>query len=417
MQGAAAERALADYDPFDPELLERPFEYYAALRRHAPVYRDPRTGFFLVSTFAEICEIVRRPDVWSNRFGAALGGARGAPRAEIAEVLAQGWPPVDTMLTADPPEHKRFRGLVNKAFLPRRVNGLEPAMEAIATELIDRFAARGSVELVGEFAVPLPLTVIADQLGVPRADLPRFRAWTDAFVAQLSQMAGAEGELAAAKTIVAFQRYFAAKLDERRAAPRDDILSELVGARLEGERPLDTAESLSILQQLLVAGNETTASAIAEGMWLLARHPDQLAKVRADASLVPNLVEEVLRLSTPTANMFRVALADAEVAGVKIPQGSILFLRYASANRDEKVFAEPERFDVTRANAGDHLAFGLGIHFCLGAMLARKEMQVAFRHLLARLANFRIAAGAEPRHKPSILLRGLAELQLTFDPA
>jgi cytochrome P450 len=417
MQGAAAERPLAEYNPFDPELLDQPFAYYAALRRHAPVYLDPLTGFFMVSTYAEICEVVRRPEVFSNRFGAALGGGGREPRAEVAEVMAGGWRPVDTMLTADPPEHKRFRGLVNKAFLPRRVNGLVPAMEAISAELIDRFHARGAVELVGEYAVPLPLTVIADQLGVPRADLARFKVWSDAFVAQLSGLATPESELDSARKIVEFQHYFAAKLEERRAAPRDDILSDLVNARLEGERPLDVAESLSILQQLLVAGNETTASAIAEGMLLLATHPDQLARVKADPGLIPNLVEEVLRLATPTANMFRVVLADAEVAGVAIPKGSIVFLRYASANRDEKVFAEPDRFDVGRANAGEHLAFGLGIHFCLGAMLARAELGVAFRQLLARLPDFRLAPGERPRHKPSLILRGLGELRLEFGGA
>jgi cytochrome P450 len=184
---------------------------------------------------------------------------------------------------------------------------------------------------------------------------------------------------------------------------------------VEGERPLDVAESLSILQQLLVAGNETTANATAEGMLLLARNPDQLERVVAEPGLVPNLVEEVLRLSSPTANMWRVATRDAELGGVEIPKGSFVLLRYASANRDESRFPDPDRFDAGRANAGEHLAFGHGIHFCLGAPLARKEMQVAYRVILGRLTDIRLARGApEPRYVPNVLLHGLEELPLEF---
>jgi cytochrome P450 len=222
----------------------------------------------------------------------------------------------------------------------------------------------------------------------------------------------------AARLIVEFQHYFAAKLEERRKEPREDIISDVVHAQVEDERPLDVPECLSILQQLLVAGNETTGNAIAEGMLLLVRNPEQLARVCADPGLVPNLVEEVLRLATPTVNMWRVVIRDTELAGVTIPKGSFALLRYASANRDESRFPDPDRFDVTRANAGEHLAFGHGIHFCLGAALARAEMAVAFRTLLARLEDWRLDPDAPaPRHKPNVLLRGLEALPLRFRPA
>jgi cytochrome P450 len=407
--------ALADWNPLDPNVLEEPWEYYSALRREAPVYRCPRTGFVMVSTYDLALEVVRDHERFSNRFGRVLAGGR-TPSAEVQRVAAEGWPPVDTMLTADEPEHRRFRGLVNKAFTARRVNGLEPAIEQISRDLIDGFAGAGRFEVLSQYSVLLPLTVIADQLGVPRCDLEKFKRWTDGFTAQLSGFAGAEGEVEAAKRILEFQRYFAERLEEARRAPREDVISDLGRARLEGERPLDTAECLSILQQLLVAGNETTASAIAEGLLLLVRHPDQLALVRADPGLVPNLVDEVLRLSTPTACMFRVATRDTELAGVPIAKDNLLLVRFASANRDERVFTDPDRFDVRRANADEHLAFGQGIHFCIGAPLARKEMTVAFRQLLARTDGLRLAPGAPaPRHKPSILLRGLAELWLEFE--
>ena len=400
-------------------MLESPWDYYRKLRELAPVYRDPHTGIFHVSTYELVMEAVKNHEVFSNRFAPAMGGGLGDTLDEddeLKELADRAYPGVDTMLTADPPEHKRFRGLVNKAFTPRRVNALEGHIEKLANELIDDFADAGRFEVLSQYAVLIPLTMIADQLGVSRDDLAQFKRWTDGFTAQLGGMADAEGHVEAVKRILEFQQYFAARLEEAKANPREDIISDLVRARIEGERPLDTAESLSILQQLLVAGNETTASSIAEGLLLLVQHPDQMALVREDPELIPNLVEEVLRLSTPTANMWRKATTTSELGGVEIPEGSMVMLRYAAANRDESVFPDADRFDVRRENAVEHLAFGHSIHFCIGAMLARKEMVVAFRTALARLTNLQLEGGhPEPRHKPSVLLRGLDELHLSFE--
>ena len=411
---------LDEIHPFDPAVLESPWDYYRQLRAEAPVYRDPHTGIFHVASYDLVMEVVKNHDVYSNRFAPAMGGslAAGSKDPELEKLAERAYPGVDTMLTADPPEHKRFRGLVNKAFTPRRVKLLEAGIEQLANELIDTFVKDGEVEVLSQYAVPIPLTMIADQLGVPRADLAQFKRWTDGFTAQLSGMADADGQIEAVKRILEYQQYFAARLEECRESPRNDIISALVRARLEGERPLDVSESLSIIQQLLVAGNETTASSIAGGLLLLVQNPEQMALVKQDPSLVPNMVEEVLRLTTPTANMWRKLKQDAVLAGVEIPEGSMLMLRFASANRDETRFPDPDRFDVQRANAEEHLAFGHGVHFCIGAMLARKEMGVAFQNVLARLENLQLAPGhPEPHHKPNVLLRGLAELHLAFEPA
>ncbi len=411
---------LDEIHPFDPAVLESPWDYYRQLRAEAPVYRDPHTGIFHVATYDLVMEVVKNHEVYSNRFAPAMGGslAAGSKDPELEKLAERAYPGVDTMLTADPPEHKRFRGLVNKAFTPRRVKLLEAGIEQLANELIDTFVKDGELEVLSQYAVPIPLTMIADQLGVPRADLAQFKRWTDGFTAQLSGMADADGQIEAVKRILEYQQYFAARLEECRESPRDDIISALVRARLDGERPLDVSESLSIIQQLLVAGNETTASSIAGGLLLLVQNPEQMALVKQDPSLVPNMVEEVLRLTTPTANMWRKLKQDAVLAGVEIPEGSMLMLRFASANRDETRFPDPDRFDVQRANAEEHLAFGHGVHFCIGAMLARKEMSVAFQNVLARLENLRLAPGhPEPQHKPNVLLRGLAELHLTFEAA
>ncbi len=407
---------LDDYNPLDPETLIDPYSYLEALRAEAPVYHCPKTGLYIVSTYALVRDVLSDNELFSSEFGASLGGA--AVPQEVLEVQNQGYPAVNTMLTADNPEHKRYRGMVNKAFTPRRIKVIAPSIEKISSDLIDGFIQDGCVEVLSQFSVELPLSVIADQLGVPRTDLPQFKRWTDGFVAQLGGMAGPEGAVEAARLILEFQHYFADRLAEARDSPREDIISDLVRARVEGEAPLDVAESLSILQQLLVAGNETTADAIAEGCWLLARHPEVQAAVRRDPDLIHNLVEEVLRLASPTANMWRVAKRGTELGGVEIPKGAFVLLSFTSANRDESVFSEPNRFEIERKNAREHLAFGRGVHVCVAASLARREMQIAFRDLTERLGAFSIDPAAEPpRHRPNILLHGLSSLHLRFDHA
>lgn len=405
--------SLADFNPFDPAVLEAPFEFDRRLVGEAPVYRDPNTKLVLVSSFAMVNEALKRHEDFSNRFGQAMAG-RAAPKTEITDVMKEGYPTVDTMLTADPPEHKRFRSLVNKAFTPRRVDVLEPEIQKIANELVDAFIGDESFSVIEQFAVPLTLTVIADQLGVPRSDLGDFKRWTDGFVAQLGGMATGDGEIEAARLIVEYQHYFAERLEEAKANPREDIISALVRARIEGERPLDVAESLSIIQQLLVAGHETTASSIAAGMLLLMENPDQLALVQEDEGLLPNMIEEVTRLTTPTQNMWRVATRDCTLGDFEISKGEFVFIRFGAANRDPAKFADPDRFDVKRENAAEHVAYGHGIHFCIGAMLARKEMLIAFRTLLSRLDGFTLAANQTIAHKPSMLLRGLKDYVIEF---
>ena len=340
------------------------------------------------------------------------------PKAVDERVLSiqeQGWPGVDTMLTQDPPAHRRYRGLVNQAFTARRVKTLAPRIEEICNELIDAFIDRGECDFVEAFAVQLPVIVIGEQLGVPDEDIHLIKIWSDAFALQLSGQADTEQQVEVATIILAYQKYFAAKLEHRRENRRDDIISDVVHARLEGERPLDTAESLSILQQLMVAGNQTTTHAIGEGLLLLAQHPAQRELIQRDPELVDNLVEEVLRLSSPTANMWRVATKDTELQGVNVPAGSMLQVRYSSANRDEAEFENSQAFDVTRENLNRQIAFGHGVHMCIGAALARKEMQIGFRVVLERLTDFELMIDeSELVYPPNVLLRGLAELPVRF---
>jgi cytochrome P450 len=407
-------RPLGETSPISAEALTCPHELNTRLRREAPVYRCPHSGIVYVSDYETVRRVAKDHETFSNRFGQVMR-SRDDEDPRLRQVLAQGYPPVDTMLTQDPPVHRRYRGLVNQAFTARRVATLEPYIEHLCHQLIDDFAPAGECELVEAFAERVPMTVIAEQLGVPLSDYHLFKSWSDAFVAQLSQMASADQEIEAATRIVEFQHYFVSRLEERRLDPRDDIITDIVHARFEDERPLDIPEMLSILQQLLVAGNETTTHCIAEGVLLLIRNPHEHRLLCDDPQRMETFVEEVLRLASPVANMWRLTRRDTEINGVAVPAGTLVQLRFSSANRDEAVFERPHELDVCRRNARHNVAFGHGVHMCIGASLARKEMAVAFRVLLERLDGLALACAEDQLdYPPNVLLRGLSRLPVRF---
>lgn len=405
--------AIAQRSFFDPEILEDPFAWYQAALSSSPVVRLDAAGPFLVLSHRLVSEAAGRVDDFSSSFSAMMRGARGED-PELQAIMAQGWPDVDTMLTADPPVHTRFRKLVSLAFSMPRVNALEAHIRSIVRGLLDGLDAPGGVEFVERFAVPLPVAVIAEQIGMDRSDAPRVKRWSDAFTDRLGGLSSRAREIECAREIVEFQHATKARIDERRAAPTDDLLSAIVNVRVEDERPLDDAEILSIVQQLMVAGNETTTSTLAGGLLLLMRNPAELAKVRANPALIPNMVEEMLRCESPVGGLWRVAVRDTELGGTAIPAGAMIMLRFAAANRDPAVFADPDAFDVERKNARSHLAFGRGIHMCIGNMLSRKELAVAFEEILARYDFALLEGRNDLRHVPNKLLRGLMALHVGF---
>ena len=399
---------------FAPEVIADPFAAYRAAHGEGPIHVVPGQGTLVVLSHELISEATGRVEDFSNDFAALLAGQR-ATDADVAAILARGWPQTNTLLTADPPVHTRFRKLVNLAFSMKRVDALEDHIRAIVTGLIDQFIERGSCEFVEEFAMPLPVQLITEQIGIDRTDYRTVKRWSDAFADRLGGVASKEREMECAELVVEFQHDMKERIEARRREPRDDILSDLVHARIDDERPLDDPELMSILQQLMVAGNETTTSLLAGGMVQMIRNPEQMAKVRADPSLIRNMVEEMLRTESPAAGLWRIAARDTELGGMAIKAGTLLMLRFAAANRDPAKYPDPDRFDVERANARTHLAFGRGIHMCVGNMLSRKEVAVAFEQLLARLDDLRIAEGAALHVHPSLLLRGLTALPLTFE--
>ena len=285
-------------------------------------------------------------------------------------------------------------------------------------DLIEAFADRGECEFVEEFGVPLPVAMIAGQIGLDD-DPKRVKRWSDAAVDRFSQMVDHDRKLECARSLVEFQHYMKGLIDDRRANGGNDLLTDLVEARVEGETPLSDPEIMSLMQQFMVAGNETTTSTLAGGLLQLIRNPDQMAKAKAaaggrDPKVLMNLVEEALRYETPTAGMWRIVKQDTELGGMAIPAGSVVQLRYAAANRDPKRFPDPDKFDIDRTNARTHMSFGKGPHMCVGNMLSRKEMLVAFDELLERLDNFAVADENEIRILPNILLRGVTHLPITF---
>jgi cytochrome P450 len=405
-------------NPFAPEVLSDPWAFYAACHGLAPAFQLPGTPITYVTGYDAVVDALGRVEEFSNAFGTDLAGARSQD-PEVTAILETGWPAVDTMLTADPPVHTRYRKLVNLAFSMKKVDALEDRMRGIVTDLIDAMqvkAARGeAVDFVTDFAIPLPVAVIASEIGMQSStDVTMVKRWSDAFADRLGQMIPRERELECAREVVDFQRHSKTLIDARRATPTDDLLSDLVHASVDGESPLDDAEIMSVLQQLMVAGNETTTSTLAGGLLMLMENPAALQQVRADPSLIPNMVEEMLRLEAPTSGMWRVVKKDATVGGVEAKAGTMLMVRYAAANRDPAKFENPDAFQPDRKNARTHLSFGRGIHMCVGNMLSRKELAVAFQELLARLDNFALVPGAELVWKPNMLLRGLSNLPIRF---
>ncbi len=405
-------RPVSDFDPFAPETLACPYEFYAALRREAPVHPVPGAGYFLVTRPEDIRAVVRDPGTFSSSLVPVLLG--NLP-PDVREVRTRGLTPVDVLATADPPSHTRQRQLVNRAFNVRRIAALEPRIRALADELIARFVDARRVEWMDAFAVPLPMTVIADLLGFPRADLPRLAAWSHQGVGVLSGTSSRAAQLEQARALVALQQYLLARFAAERTSPGDGVMGDLVRASAEGPERLTTEEVVAILVQLLIAGNESTTGLVGSAAWLLARHPDVRRALVDDPALVPSFVEEALRLESPFQGLFRVVRADTELGGVRLAAGTRLMLVWAAANRDEHAYDRAGEIDLRRPSPKEHLAFGEGIHYCLGASLARLEARIAVERLLARLTGVRLARGWSPTWVQSVFVRRLAVLELEFD--
>lgn len=407
---------LADQSIVDPALIHCPYPFYAQLHAEAPVHRDPATGMWLIANYKDMQAVIKDVARFSNNLVLVDRRPTPVPDEAIRIFAEDGFARPQCLQRNDPPQHGRFRKLVDRAFTAGRVKALGPYIEDVVRDLVDALPVGEPVDFIRHFAVPLPCIVIADQLGVPREDIPRLKLWSDALLDPVGMMITPEREIECAREVVEFQHYFAARIEERRAAPRDDILSNLVAA-MDGEAALTTEEVLNLLEQLLTGGNETTTNAIGSALLLLIDHPKQQERLRAEPARIGNFVEEVLRTETPVQGLFRQTTCDVVMGDVTIPQGAVVMLRHGAVNRDPAKFPDPDRFDIARDNAGAQLAFGAGVHFCPGAMLARAELATAFRQLLDRFSRVELAGKRDDiAYHSSFFLRGLRRLDVVFHP-
>jgi cytochrome P450 PksS len=392
------------------EFKRSSYESYAHLRAEQPVCQvelPNRRSVWLVTRYDDVMATLKDPRFIKD-WRTALSEEE---RAKIGPVPESVRLIGEHMLSFDPPRHTRLRALVSKAFTPRYIEQLRPRIQQIADGLIDAVQARGHMDLIDEFAFPLPITVIAEMLGVPAEDRGRFRTWSDAVIA---------GEPAADRLerlgvlMDEFTDYLRGLFEQRRASPGPDLISGLLAAEEQGDR-LSERELFGMVFLLLIAGHETTVNLIGNGMLALLTHPDQLALLRERPELVETAVEEFLRYDGPVeTSTMRFATEDVEIGGALIPRGSSVLVVLGSANRDGQRFGCPHQLDITRAD-NRHVAFGYGIHYCLGAPLARLEGQVAFATLLRRLPGLRLAAPLEElAWRPSMIVRGLRGLPVEF---
>ncbi|PWI17021.1 cytochrome P450 [Streptomyces sp. Act143] len=398
---------MASFDPWDPDFVGDPYPSYADLRAKGRVHYYEPTDQWLVPHHADVSALLRERRLgrtYQHRFSHEDFG-RTPPPAEHE--------PFHTlndhgMLDLEPPDHTRIRRLVSKAFTPRTVERLKPYVARLAGELVERLVEKGGGDLLADVAEPLPVAVIAEMLGIPEADRAPLRPWSADICGMYELNPPEDVARKAVQASVEFSDYLRALIAERRTAPGDDLISGLIAAHDEGDR-LTEQEMISTCVLLLNAGHEATVNATVNGWYALFRNPGQLAELRADHSLIPSAIEELMRYDTPLQLFERWVLDDIEIDGTTIPRGAEIAMLFGSANHDPAVFRDPGRLDLTRAE-NPHISFSAGIHYCIGAPLARIELAASMTALLEKAPTLSLAA--EPARKPNFVIRGLEGLSV-----
>ena len=416
-------QSLEEINFLDSNLQNCPYHAYKKLRDEAPVWQDPVTGFFVVSRFEDLRDVLLDTESFNNQ---ANSNARNSVNSERATKMKElyetkGWVPAPTLAGRDDPNHKQMRGMFNEAFRPAKIEKMEPFVESTARKLIADFIEDGHCDWMKQFAVPLPLLIIGQQMGVREDDIWQIKAWTDAWVQRLGMMQTEEEERWSVEMEIEAQNYFQKIFDRLRKEPDDTLISELVNRVIpEWGRPLNDNElHAEMMADTFVGGSETSTNAIAYGVKLLIENPDVWGQLKSDPDkYLRTFCEEVLRLECPVQGLFRMAAKDIVIQDVKIPAGSMINVRYAAANRDEREFESPDTIDLERNKPGRHLAFGSGIHHCLGAPLARRELYWSFKVLIETMDDLRFAVGKNDfTQAPNFALRALKELHIEFTPS
>lgn len=402
-----------DLNDADTFVAGVPHEWFAWLREEDPVHRNPEldgSGFWAVTRYDDVVTVSRDPGLFSSWQGSAL--VADLPPDDLEGMRLQ-------LIHMDPPEHTALRAIVNRAFTPRMIASLRDHVAELTTEIVDAVAPKGECDFVTEVAAELPLQVIAETLGVPREDRWRLFDWSNRLIGMEDPEYGsedaAEADITAKVALVEMFQYAHELAERKRTEPAGDLCSVLVHAEVDGRRLTDIEFNMFFFL-LVIAGNETTRNLISGGLQALCEHPEARTRLLADPALLPTTVEEMLRWVSPVMQFRRTATRDTELAGREIAQGDKVVVYYGSANRDAGVFGPTaDRFDGARA-PNNHLAFGFGTHFCLGAALARLEIRVMFEELLPRLRDLRLAPGTRPERVPNAFVRGFKSLPVEFTP-
>jgi cytochrome P450 len=400
---------LSELDPFSEQFQQFPFATLANLRRRAPVHPMAEPGWYIVTTMDLAREVLTDPSRFSNQV------SRRTPpppevAAEVAAIRSAGFPYVPTLLLNDPPAHTRYRRMVQKTFTPRALAWMEPLVADVAEQLAAALPDATTIGVVETFTRPLPVWAISRVLGLPDERREDVRRWTDAATATIGAKLTPERWPDVERDLLDFQHSIAAELEQRRARPTDDLLSALVQASSEDDASVGIAELVGLTRELMVAGNESTLRLLADIIWQLDRMPEQWQHVRDDPARAAHIVEEAVRLASPSAAVFRRVVSATELGGVHLPAGSTLVVSLLSANRDEVVFPDADRFDPDRPPAQRHVAFGQGIHACVGNVLARMEARHAVLALARHVERIDVVSDEPLRYLPSLIVRGLVEV-------
>ncbi|MBW2942749.1 cytochrome P450 [Zhongshania aquimaris] len=416
-------KPLADLSLTDPLIQAYPTSFYQTLRSEEPVHFDAKLGMWLVSRYEDIVTLLRDPDTYSDKHGYEAQYASGYFE-EFKEILErEGGGFFSDAIKSDPPYHTRIRKLLEKAFTAHRVKALEPGITKIVADLADKFAEKAAngnvVDGVKEFAIPLTIAVICEQMGIDQYNGEKISRWSVAITAQIGRMQNRESMIANAKEICDLQNFIIAQMKDREQSPREDMISDLVHASTEDGEKLTFAEAVSLIRALIIAGNDTTATAIGNLLFILATKPElaqELYDNVEDSRYMNRFVEELLRYAPPVRGLAKMTTCETELGGQKLPKGAHMLVLYASGNADETRFECPQQFDTGRGNLGSHVAFGVGIHRCIGASLARMEINVAAKELIKRVKNIKLAIPMdELKYQPTVATHTIESLPMLLE--
>ena len=397
------------YQPFSGAQLEDPYAFYAIARREEPIFFSDVLKMWIVTRYDDVRSVLKEPNLFSSK-DSIQSIAPLCP--EALAVLRTGVPPVPFIINSDPPEHSRWRRVINRAFSGARMQVLEPQIRTITQSLLDALAPQGRAEVISELAFPLPLRVIARLCDVDDSHIEHLKRWGQDFLALMSSIMSPERQVAVAQSVVEYQHFLREHIARKREHPGEDITSALITGC--GDAPFSEPELVHQMMGLVFAGHETTTHLIGNALYHLLREPTRWAEIVAHPAAIPAAIEEVLRIEPPIPTFIRTATANTALGGVRIAAGENVLVVFGSANHDEHHFPEPERFDLHRHSESAHMGFGWGTHFCSGAQLARLEGRIVLEGLTARWPNLRLAPGQRLHWLPTLMFRGVERLEIEW---